>query len=158
MEQLKLIGQTLHQFENLHERILLGKRLYAILFGDNERLKLIEKWAKLNPHTGSRNDYWPHIFSHVNEEFPSRLLKTRLQSCQLLPGSTRFYSPKLEFVWKNRMHQRAEIGDWYKDPKVIYYFIDSKKPIHGEIEDAYCKTLEKLELAAIAKKAFFLSD
>lgn len=157
-EKLKIAGQTLHHFENLHERILLGKRLYAILFGDDKQLKMAEKWANLNPHTGSRKDYWPHMFNHVDEEFPSRLLKTRLKSCQLLPGYSRFYSPKLEFAWKNRKHSSAEIADWYEDWQVIYYLIDSKENVDGEIEHEYCKTLERIEFAAITKKAISLLD
>ncbi|MBM4763298.1 DUF2515 family protein [Bacillus sp. B15-48] len=51
----KLVGETLHHFESLHERILLGKRLYALLFGDQLFRKQIEDWANKNPHTGSRN-------------------------------------------------------------------------------------------------------
>ena len=51
--KLKLVGQTLHHFENLHERILLGKRLYNILFGDIQQLKMTEQWANSHPHTGS---------------------------------------------------------------------------------------------------------
>lgn len=153
--KLNISGQTLHHFENLHERILLGKRLYSILFSDNKRLKMAEEWANSNPHTGSRKDYWPHLFNHVDEEFPGRLLKPRLKSCKLLPGSTRFYSPKLEFAWKNRKHLSAEIADWYKDWQVIHYFINSEEHVDGEIAHAYCKTLERIELAAITKQAIF---
>ena len=65
---------------------------------------MTEKWANQHPHTGSRKDYWPHLFNDVDEEFPARLLKPRLKSCQLLPGSSRFYSPQLEFAWKNQKH------------------------------------------------------
>lgn len=151
--KLKLVGQTLHHFENLHERILLGKRLYTILFTNSQQLKMIEQWANVNPHTGSRKDYWPHLFNDVDEEFPARLLKTRLKSCQLMPGYSRFYSPKLEIVWKNRSQTGAEIKDWYEDWNVIYYLTYPKEYVDGEIEHEYCKTLERMELAAITKKA-----
>ena len=65
---------------------------------------MTEQWANSHPHTGSRKDYWPHLFNDVDDEFPARLLKTRLKSCQLLPGYLRFYSPRLEFVWKNHKY------------------------------------------------------
>lgn len=156
--RLKLAGQTLHHFQSLHERILLGKRLYSVLFDDPERLKLVEKWASENPHTGSRKDYWPNIFHDIDEGLPRFLLKKKLKNCKLLPGSSRIYSPCLQYVWKDTKQHQAEIGDWYKKWQVIYYLIDTKEKIDGEIEDEYCKTLERIELAAIAKKAIFLLD
>jgi len=155
---LKLIGQTLHHFESLQERILLGKRLYSILFGDKERLALIEKWAKSTPHTGSRKDYWPHIFNDVDEGIPGSIFKPRLKSCQIVQGSPRIFSPKLYIAWANQHHQSAEIGDWFNDWRVIYYFIESGVKVDGEIEAEYCKTLERLELAAITKKAISIFD
>ncbi len=156
--KVKFVGQTLHHFQNLHERILLGKRLYNILFRNSQQLQLTKLWANANPHTGSRKDYWPHLFNDVDDEFPTRLLKTRLKSCQLLPGYSRFYSPQLEFIWKNRKHPSAEIEDWYEDWNVLYYLQDSTDQIDGEIEHEYCKTLEKMELAAITKKAITILD
>lgn len=156
--KLELIGQTLHQFENLHERILLGKRLYYLLYRDTNHLKMLETWANLHPHTGSRKDYWPHLFNDIDEEYPNRLWKSKLKSCQLIPGSVRFYSPKLEFSWKDSKHPSAEIMDWYHSWNVIYYLMESEYSIDGEIEYDYCKTLERLELAAIAKKAISLFD
>jgi len=152
-DKLKLAGQTLHHFENLHERILLGKRLYSILFGNQTRLKMVEKWAKTIPHTGSRNDYWPHIFNDVDEGMPGSIWKPKLKSCQLLPSATKIFSPKLEFAWKNVDHPPAEIKDWYKDWKVIHYLIEEDEKVEDKIEEDYCKTLERLELAANTKKA-----
>ncbi|MED3780627.1 DUF2515 family protein [Heyndrickxia sporothermodurans] len=157
-KQLYLSGQTLNHFLNLHERILLGKRLYNILFNNRNILTLTEKWAINHPHTASRKDYWPQIFNDVNEETPGRLVKARLKSCQLLPKSPRFYSPRLEYAWKNQVHQDAEVGDWYSNWQVIYYLINSKEHVGGEIEHEYCKTLERLELAAITKKALSFID
>lgn len=155
---IKLLGQSLHHFESLHQRILLGKRLYTILFGNPQLLIRTEQWANLQPHTGSRKDYWPHLYNDIDDEFPTRWVKTRLQSCKLIPGSSRFYSPKLQYAWKNYSHTPAEIEDWYKDWKVIYYLVEHKEQVNGEIEDEYCKTLERLELAAITKKALSILD
>jgi hypothetical protein len=156
--KIELIGQTLHHFESLHSRILLGKRLYTVLFGNRNRLKMAEKWASANPHSGSRKDYWPHIFNDVDEGVPGRIFKPRIKACQLVPGSSRIYSPKLQFAWKNKKQESAEPADWYNDWNVIHYLNDTKEKVDGEIENDYCKTLERLELAAIAKKAISILD
>ncbi|XTP56745.1 DUF2515 domain-containing protein [Niallia sp. Krafla_26] len=149
---IQLIGQTVHHFNSLHERILLGKRLYSVLFHDLERLHSIEKWAKEYPHSGSRMDYWPQLFHYVNEEVPGINLTPRIISCSIPPRSPRIYSPKLEYSWKDQKHDPAERGDWYKDWKIIHTLTASHDHVDGEIKDDYCKTLEKLELATITKK------
>jgi hypothetical protein len=156
--EIQLAGQTLHHFESLHERILLGKRLYAILFSDQHILKMTEIWATSHPHSGSRKDYWPHIFNDINEGVPGKALKPRIRSCKIVPGSFRIYSPKLAFAWKNREHKQTENADWFQNWNVVKYLIDSGENIDGEIENDYCKTLERLEFAAITKKAMFLLD
>ncbi|MDQ0197870.1 DUF2515 domain-containing protein [Neobacillus ginsengisoli] len=153
-----LIGQTLHQFDSFNERILLGKRLYAVLFQNQDRLKLVIDWAKHHPHTGSRKDYWPHIFNNVNEGIPGFAYQLRLKSCQLRPGARRIYSPDLESAWKNVSQEEAEKGDWFEDVYVIGYLEENNEIFDGEIKNEYCKTLERLELAALAKKAISILE
>lgn len=155
--RLNLAGQTLHQFASLHQRILLGKRLYMVLFKNKEVLISAEKWAVKQPHTGSRKDYWPHIFNNIRESPPGKSY-LRLKSCRLKLGASRIYSPSLEHVWKNVEQIDAEKGDWFGDLNVLTYFEDIEEDVDGEIEDEYCKTLERLELAAIAKKAISFLD
>jgi hypothetical protein len=150
-----LLGQTVNQFDSLHERILLGKQLYTLLFSNKQILIETEKWALPNSHTGSRKDYWPHLFNDVKEYAPGNFYIRRLKNCEIRKGEARLYSPRLEFAWKNVKHQAAEEGDWYEDWRVIDYLIEDKKNINGEITHEYCETLEQLELAAIAKKAIF---
>ena len=153
-----LAGQTIHQFESLHERILLGKRLYAVLFKNKDRLKQVIEWAKTHPHTGSRKDYWPHIFNNVNEGIPGFAYQTRLKACQLRPRARKIYSPALEYAWKNVSQPEAEKGDWYIDNRVCDYLIENTEKMDGEIQNEYCKTLERLEFAAIAKKAISILE
>lgn len=98
-----IIGQPLHHFASLHDRILLGKRLYSIIFKDQNVLKRLTDWAADHPHTGSRKDY----------------------------------------------------GDWFKEWKLIPYFVDQKEQVDGEIYHAYCEALEKIELAVMAKTSIF---
>ena len=150
-----LIGQTLHEFESLHERILLGKRLYSILFDDEETLENAVRWAVRHPHTGSRKDYWPQLFNDVCESFPREPYRRRIHDCQIVPNAPRLYSPQLRHAWKNVVHEAAEPGDWFTDPHVVGYLVKPERPTNGEIVDAYCETLEKMELAIIAKHAFF---
>lgn len=147
-----LKGQTLHQFESLHERILLGKRLYSVLFKNKDFHIQALEWAKLHPHTGSRKDYWPHLFNNVNEGTPGIAYPLRLKSCRLRKGARRFYSPNLENAWKNVSQTEPEPGDWFEDWRVADYLVDDMEMMDGEIRDEYCKTLERLEIAALAKK------
>jgi hypothetical protein len=154
----KLAGQTLHQFESLNERILLGKRLYTVLFKNRERLIQVLEWAKTHPHTGSRKDYWPHIFNNVNEGIPGFAYQSRLRDCQLRPRARRIFSPSLENAWKNVNQPEAEKGDWFENCQVVEYLVEDHEKIDGEIKYEYCKTLERLELAAIAKKAISILD
>jgi hypothetical protein len=154
----QIVGQTLHQFESLNERILLGKRLYTILFKNEEINKQVVAWAKSQPHTGSRKDYWSHIFNSVNEGVPGFAYRTRLKSCHLKDGARKIYSPTLENAWKNENQKEAESGDWFEDWKVVDYLTEDDEIIDGEIKNEYCKTLERLELAALAKKAISFMD
>lgn len=151
---IKLYGLTLKHFESLHMRILLGKKLYSLLFQNKERLKLTLKWANQTVHSGSRRDYWPHLFNDIEEAIPGSPLKPRIKSCRIASGSPRLYSPTLQFAWKNIKHEEAEKGDWFEKWQVIYYLLKSEGKMVGEIEHEYCKALEKIELAAVAKKAF----
>nr|WP_309475268.1 DUF2515 family protein [Bacillus sp. 03113] len=153
----KLIGQTLHHFGSLHERIMLGKRLYSLLFLQKDLLTKVENWAMNHPHTGSRKDYYSHLFNDVREDVPGILYKRRLKKCQLRPSACRIYSPKLEFAWKNTDQPIAEAGDWYENWRVLKYLSILDEQIKDEIHDEYCETIEKIELAIIAKKTIFLS-
>ncbi|OCA85786.1 hypothetical protein A8F94_13005 [Bacillus sp. FJAT-27225] len=157
-ESIRLAGQTVSQFESLNRRILFGKQIYRLLFGDNSFLRNVEKWAFSHPHTGSRKDYWPHIFNNVREGLPGLPYQLRLSSCQLRPGARRLYSPYLEHTWKNVSHKNAEEGDWYTGQTTSKFFTDTEGPINGDIETDYCNTLEKLELAALAKKVISFFD
>lgn len=156
--KVKLSGLTLRRFGSLHERILFGKRLYRLLFNDKVRLNQTLLWADKTVHSGSRKDYWPHLFNDIEEASPRFLVKPRIKSCRIKPGHPRLYSPQLLYAWKNVCHEKAESGDWFNKWQVIYYLLKSQEKLDGEIEYEYCKTLEKLELAGLAKKALFRLD
>ncbi|WP_040979335.1 DUF2515 domain-containing protein [Oceanobacillus jeddahense] len=152
-----LIGDTLHHFGSLHERIMLGKRLYTILFQQQASvLRNVLRWANKHPHTGSRADYWGDLFHSVNESVPGTVYRRRTKHCARRKGAPRIYSPPLKYAWKNVNHSPTETGDWFNDLHVIDYFVEEEKNTGGEIYEKYCKAMEKIELAIIAKKAIFL--
>ena len=148
----KLAGATVHSFQSKDERISFGKKLYLILFSNEDRLSEIENWARATAHTGSRKDYWPHFFNQVDEAMPGSLIKPRVFNCTLLPGAPRIYSPRLEFSWKDQAPPEAGEGDWYHGQPVIHYLEKPSAPDSGEIESDYCKTIGQLEAAVILQK------
>jgi hypothetical protein len=150
-----LIGQTLRHFASLPERIALGKRLYALLFRDPDVLRAVTGWAVRQPHTGSRKDYWPHLFHDVNESVPGAPYKRKLANCRLLPGAARLYSPRLVHAWGDVTHAEPEPEDWCTDARCILFLLNENEEAGGDVEDAYCQTLEKIERAIVAKEAIF---
>ncbi|WP_257391819.1 DUF2515 domain-containing protein [Mesobacillus jeotgali] len=156
-EKALLTGSALRYFTSLHERILFGKKLYSLLFQHEEILKGVLKWAHEHPHTGSRKDYWPHLFNDINESLPRSLYKRRVKNCVLRKGAERLYSPPLKYAWPNIPHEDAEGGDWFKDWHILDY-IHKEVSLDGDILNNYCKTIETIELAVMAKEAILLRE
>lgn len=151
-DEIKIIGQTIQQFASLHERILLGKRLYHLLYEPDLYRKIYE-WANDQPHTGSRKDLWPHIFQDVDGSVPGSLYQKRIIDCRIRKNTPKLYSPILKNAWKDMEQEEAEKGDWYSDWKVIHYLIKDNFKGDGDIYHEYCKTLEKIEFSILAKEA-----
>ncbi|OCA87907.1 hypothetical protein A8F94_08735 [Bacillus sp. FJAT-27225] len=156
-EKASLAGVTSRYFTSLHERILVGKELYSLLFQREKILGQVLKWAHEHPHTGSRKDYWPDLFNDVNESYPRSLYKRRVKNCELRKGAERLYSPPLKYAWPNTHHEGAERGDWFEDLNVLDY-IHKEVSMDGEILTNYCKTLETIELAVMAKEALLFRE
>ena len=53
--------------------------------------------------------------------------------------------------------KKAENGDWFEDWHVLDY-IHKEVSENGEILNNYCKTLETIELAVMAKEALLLRE
>ncbi|MCM3763759.1 DUF2515 domain-containing protein [Neobacillus niacini] len=157
MKRTSLVGATSRQFISLDERILFGKNLYSLLFLREEILAGVLEWAHNCPHTGSRKDYWPDLFNDINESFPRSLYKRRVKNCVLRKGAERLYSPPLKYAWPNIHHEDAESGDWFEDWRVLDY-IHKEVSMNEEILTHYCKTLETIELAVMAKEALLLRE
>lgn len=153
----RLIGDTVSHFAARSERIALGKRLYVRLFINPGRLEAVREWASTHPHTGSRKDYWPHLFHDVRESVPGKPYQKKLENCQLKSGSARFYSPVLRRVWGRISHNLPSGEDWYRSPRMLGQLHLEEEQGAGEMEQAYCKTLEMIELAVIAHGKIFHS-
>ncbi|MDR4888221.1 DUF2515 family protein [Fredinandcohnia sp. QZ13] len=156
-EKTSLVGATSRYFTSLHERILFGKKLYSLLFQREKILAGVLKWVHEHPHTGSRKDYWPNLFNDVNETFPRSLYKPRVKKCVLRKGAERLYSPPLKYAWPNTPHEDEKSEDWFEDLHVLDY-IHKEVSFNGEILNNYCKTLETIELAVMAKEALLLRE
>lgn len=154
---LRLYGDKVSHFASLSERIALGKKLYALLFRDSARLEGILAWAVNQPHSGSRKDYWPHLFHDVNESVPGQPNVKKLSNCRLRAGAKRLYSPILRHAWEPEEHAPPTHQDWYRgDLSVLRMFISSDNLVRDEkMGDVYCHALETIELAVIARGKIF---
>ena len=150
-KETKMIGQTIHKFASLQERILLGKRLYQLLFNP-KHYAAIYKWARVHSHTGSRKDFWPHLFNDVDGAIPGGSYQRRIKNCRIRKNVPKLYSPILKFAWEDIEQEEAEKGDWYSDWNVIHYLKKDMFKGNEGIYHEYCKTLEKIEFSILAKE------
>ena len=152
-ELVSLRGRTIHQFEDLDSRINIGRYLYALLF-DSNHLEDTMHWAVQTAHTGSRMDYWPHLFNLVNEEIPGKKrMHSRFKNGLLKDGEARVYSPLWQYAWKDLSQTPASHAEWFKDTEVLSYLVNLDAEEHELIEKEYFRTLEKLEYTVMAKNA-----
>ncbi|MGG4032225.1 DUF2515 domain-containing protein [Paenibacillus cisolokensis] len=151
-ERLQLAGLVLDNFSSLHERIELGKGLYAILFGVPEVAEGAVRFARSIRHTGSRADYAPDLFASARREAPSAVYKQRLAGDGLLqPGAERLYSPPLAAAWPDIPVEPPEPGDWfgrYSDP--ADYFRELSLPARFRMTEEHAFGLAKIEFAVLA--------
>ncbi|MCA0988840.1 DUF2515 family protein [Guptibacillus algicola] len=140
-DKIRLIGATVHHFSELNERIKLGKHLYQLLFSTEATLKSILNWGLKHPHTGSRKDYWDHLFHSIKEGIPGE--KRVLTNCEVQSGP-RIYSPDLS-IWKKVAHQTPDHQDWFTSDSFIKFLIPSESDSTGDVKRIHCRTLEMLE-------------
>lgn len=95
----KLAGMDVQDFGNPFSRILTGKTLYKFLFSSEGMQNTVRKYAQKHPHTGSRADYWDHVFS-VNKKG--------------------IYSPPILNVWPELTVPKPYVRmDWFKDQEIL---------------------------------------
>ncbi|WP_224753263.1 DUF2515 domain-containing protein [Paenibacillus terricola] len=150
-QELRLAGLIIERFSSIHERIEIGKRLYALLFAVPRIGDGAAAFARSVRHTGSRADFAPHLFERLREHPAQVPYKERLLGGQLKPGAERPYSPALADAWPDQAVEPAEPGDWFTMAvDVVPYFERLPLPNTFEMTNEYGFLLDKLELAAAA--------
>lgn len=130
--RLRLAGISVADFSDLEERISIGKKLYAILFGIKDVHQGALRFTKNTPHSGSRADFWPHLYTKV--------------------PNGKFFSPELESAWDNYQMLPPEKFDWYTDLSAMEYLESIETPSSFDITHSYCIGLRKVELAVLTKE------
>ncbi|CAM4393149.1 DUF2515 family protein [Paenibacillus macerans] len=133
-EVRRLAGRVVSDFGSLPARIALGKSLYAMLMGYRAVRCGAERFAASVPHSGSRADYWPDLFTANKEEAltAARQASELLQS-ETLPAGERLYSPKLLSAWGDTPYEPISREDWLKDHSALDGISAPKRPFLCDI-------------------------
>lgn len=116
--RLNLIGLDVHHFPDIEQRIQIGKSLYHILYTDLLRFEKIVSYCSRIPHTGSRADYWPHLFTaRPGALSKDQAYELRIDGESLLTGKPKIYSPRLQDAWVDCGHDPADGVDWFRNEK-----------------------------------------
>ncbi|MCJ8013961.1 DUF2515 domain-containing protein [Paenibacillus sp. KQZ6P-2] len=149
-----MVGLILEHFSNLEERIEFGKALYAILFGYKDVLAGVEAFAAETVHLGSREEYWPKLFTRDKKAaLNSPLESTELLKSEWLPEGKRLYSPALSEVWHDMPYEPITQYDWFKSKKAIDQVTRPKRPIFIEMTHAHRYAIHKTALTHDADRA-----
>lgn len=116
----RLAGRVVSDFGSLPDRIALGKSLYAMLMGLRAVRSGAERFAASVPHSGSRGDYWPELFTaNSKEALTSPMQGSELLEGETLPPGKRLYSPKLLDAWGDTPYEPISREDWLKDHSAL---------------------------------------
>lgn len=153
--QRRIAGLVVENFGSLQERIAVGRTLYAILFAIPGVAEGARAFAEHVPHTGSRADYWPELFTAERRSgTEGAYTQQRLQGRQLRANAPRFFSPSLEAAWNDQPLREPERYDWFRSAgEACGYLVNTRPPYPYEMSDEHCFGLHKLELAILAAEA-----
>lgn len=113
--QGKLYGFSVYNFQNLTNRIDLGKRLGWLLFHAG-LYQQFEAFAKTVPHTGSRYDYEKYFPEKRRRETPLLRMAYPIVS-HTLDGKRKdwFHGQNIKkWVKEKKIPQNYEVTDWFK--------------------------------------------
>lgn len=149
-----MVGLVLEHFADLGERIEFGKALYAMLFGYKDVLAGVEAFAARTEHLGSRQEYWPRLFTNDKKtalnspEESAELLKR-----EWLPPDKRLYSPTLNEVWQDMPYEPITRYDWFKTKDALDHLNRPKRPVLIEMSHAHRFAVQKAALTHDANRA-----
>ncbi|WP_445744802.1 DUF2515 family protein [Paenibacillus sp. FSL R5-0527] len=133
-EVRRLAGRVVSDFGSLPARIALGKSLYAMLMGYRAVRCGAERFAASVPHSGSRADYWPGLFTANKEEALTAARQgSELLQSETLPAGERLYSPKLLSAWGDTPYEPISREDWLKDHSALNGISAPKRPFLCDI-------------------------
>ncbi|SFP61137.1 DUF2515 family protein [Salibacterium halotolerans] len=150
-KSIRLAGLTLEHFASLSERIKAGRQMYAVLFGVKEVYDGSKAWMKEVPHSGSRRDYWPGLFTTRGR---TNRLNERLIAGKIRKDAPLLYSPELGMVWPDREPRRVRRQDWFTSASVLHWVKTPRIPFAFDMTGEYCFGLNKLERLALLMKPF----
>lgn len=152
-KQLSLAGLNVEHFPDVSQRIAVGKTLYQLLFADNARLKKFQQYAYRIPHTGSRADYWPHVFTSSGQASREAFYHIRLNGKHLQEGKPKIYSPTLQAAWPDVEHAAADGVDWFRDEGWVEK-VDEPADLPTIDSDDYARSLQWIEYGVKWVSAF----
>lgn len=133
-EVRRLAGRNVSDFGSLPARIALGKSLYAMLMGYRAVRSGAERFAARVPHSGSRADYWPDLFTaNIDEALTANVQGSELLEGETLPPGQRLYSPKLLSAWGDTPYEPISREDWLKDQSALDGMSAPKRPFLCDI-------------------------
>ncbi|KEO83419.1 DUF2515 family protein [Tumebacillus flagellatus] len=152
--KVQLAGVTVATFLSLTERIDTGRRLYAILFGKPEVYDGVLKWAERTPHTASRADYWPHLYTpkRQEQEQSEQRYSPRLNGLFLKKGALPLHSPPLGDAWPDVENPEPPGGhDWCRSADAAKELYGTRPGKNFNLTAACAKTLAMIEKAVAAE-------
>jgi hypothetical protein len=152
-KKVRLAGTIVEDFNDLKTRIKVGRHLYALLFEVKEVAEGVRDWSNHMSHSGSRADYWPHIFTKTRNTISHHAYSLHLEGNKLHSKTPPIWSPVLEDAWQDvRNQEPAENHEWCHDDKAIGDLEKKEKPFPYDMTDEYYFALNKIELAIVAKE------
>ncbi|RNA69326.1 DUF2515 family protein [Alteribacter keqinensis] len=148
--RIRLSGLTVSSFDEVSERIMIGKKLYSLLFDTPLLTVGALSFANKVPHTASRSDYWPHMFSKNRESVTGNEWHSCFENADPF-----LYSPVLTDAWSDKKPVASYKKDWFHNTKVPDYFSSASVPGNIDVTSDYCEALRQMVLLKEAKSAVF---
>jgi hypothetical protein len=143
-------GKSISQFDDINNRITVGKHLYWLL-SQKQHFSKVFQFAAETPHSASRSDYAPHLFS-IN-----RLAITKTKEKLTLfkvKNNEKIYSPKLEDVWTETYNGPFFSEEWFSLHSFIRSKLSLSKRASPKIWFTYWASLHKTESVYLLNKYY----